>query len=98
MRFRAWNQPSALHPTIAVHTPLVFDLVDTWMGRSLGGCQYHVSHPGGRHHEKFAVNAYEAEARRLARFVRMGHTPRSIEIRAEERNPNFPFTLDLRRS
>ena len=98
VRYRAWQPPSALHPTIAVHAPLTFDLVDTWMERSLGGCQYHVSHPGGLAHENFPVNAYEAEGRRLARFVRMGHTPRRVPVHAEERNPNFPFTLDLRRT
>jgi uncharacterized protein (DUF2126 family) len=97
VRYRAWQPPSALHPTIGVHTPLLFDLVDTWMNRSLGGCQYHVSHPGGRAHETFPVNAYEAEGRRLARFFRIGHTPGRVEARVEERNPNFPFTLDLRR-
>ena len=98
VRYRAWQPPSALHPTIAVHAPLTFDLVDTWMERSLGGCQYHVSHPGGLAHENFPVNAYEAEGRRLARFARMGHTPRAMAIAPEERNPNFPFTLDLRRT
>jgi uncharacterized protein (DUF2126 family) len=98
VRYRAWQPPSALHPTIGVHAPLVFDLVDTWMERSLGGCQYHVAHPGGRHHEIFPVNAFEAEGRRLARFFRIGHTPGRIAVRAEERNPNFPFTLDLRRA
>jgi uncharacterized protein (DUF2126 family) len=97
VRYKAWSPPSALHPTIAAHAPLVFDLVDTWMNRSMGGCQYHVAHPGGRSHEDFPVNAYAAEGRRLARFVRMGHTPGHVEVRAEERNPNFPFTLDLRR-
>jgi uncharacterized protein (DUF2126 family)/transglutaminase-like putative cysteine protease len=97
VRYRAWQPPSALHPTIGVHTPLVFDLVDTWMSRSLGGCQYHVSHPGGRSHEDFPVNAYAAEGRRLARFFKIGHTPGRVEVRLEERNPNFPFTLDLRR-
>jgi uncharacterized protein (DUF2126 family) len=97
VRYRAWAPPSALHPTIGVHAPLAFDLVDSWMNRSMGGCQYHVSHPGGRAHEDFPVNAYAAEGRRLARFVKIGLTPGKIEVRPEERNPSFPFTLDLRR-
>jgi uncharacterized protein (DUF2126 family) len=97
VRYRAWQPPSALHPTIGVHSPLVFDLVDTWMNRSLGGAQYHVSHPGGRAAEDFPINAYAAEGRRLARFFKIGHTPGKVAVRPEERNPNFPFTLDLRR-
>jgi len=97
VRYRAWRPPSGLHPSIGIHAPLSFDLVDTWMSRSLGGCRYHVAHPGGLSHETFPVNAYEAEARRLARFFRMGHTPGKMLLADERRNPDFPFILDLRR-
>ena len=96
VRFRAWNQPSALHPTIAVQAPLVFDLVDTWAGRALGGCTYHVAHPGGRNYASFPVNANEAEARRIARFWTHGHTPGPMTVRQEAPNPALPTTLDLR--
>ena len=97
VRYRAWWPTSALHPTIGTHVPLVFDLADTWMSRSMGGCQYHVAHPGGRNYDTFPVNAQEAEARRLARFFRTGHTPGRLAVVDTPRNPNYPFTLDLRR-
>ncbi len=97
IRYRAWAPPSALHPTIGVHAPLVLDIVDTWAQRSVGGCTYHVVHPGGRSYDDFPVNAFSAEARRVARFQKIGHTPGPMNFKPEGRNPAHPFTLDLRR-
>ncbi len=98
VRYRAWQPPSALHPTIAVQAPLVFDLVDTWNARSLGGCTYHVVHPAGRNFERFPINANEAEARRMARFWEYGHTQGAMAEIQQAPGQEYPHTLDLRRA
>ncbi len=112
IRYQAWAPWSAMHPTLQPQTPLVFDLVDLWNKRSLGGCTYHIVHPGGRSYDSFPVNAFEAESRRVSRFQQEGHrqgsfekpvvtqtaTPGSRRLVEEPLDPDFPCAFDLRRS
>ena len=120
VRYKAWKAVFGLHPTVPPHAPLVVDVFDRALGRSIGGCVYHVDHPGGRNYATFPVNAYEAEARRIARFWAWGHSAgdarapawatrlfgadalaRARELREpepERPNPDYPYTLDLRRA
>ena len=79
VKYKAWQPWSALHPTIGVDTPLVFDVVDTWNQRSIGGMTYHISHPGGRTYDTFPVNSYEAESRRSNRFWDFNHSQGEVE-------------------
>lgn len=120
IRYRAWQPPSALHPTIGIDTPLVIDVYDTWSQKSIAACQYHVAHPGGRNYETFPVNSYEAESRRISRFFDFGHSINMVEptvvnqqssgrfftkldilpkyeVTNEIVNPDYPFTMDLRK-
>jgi len=120
IRYRAWQPPSALHPTIGKDTPLVIDLFDTWSNKSVAACQYHVAHPGGRSYDTFPVNSYEAESRRISRFFDFGHSVNLVEptvvpqqsagrfvtkvnilsqydLTGEDVNPDYPYTMDLRR-
>ena len=97
VRFRAWPASEGFHPTIAPHVPLTFDIVDTWTGRSIGGCRYHVAHPGGRNFQALPVNALEAESRRHRPLREHRPFARQAAIEPAGVHPDFPLTLDLRR-
>ena len=96
VRYRAWGPSSCLHPTIGIHSPLIFDIVDTWTGEAVAGCTCHVAHPGGRNYETFPVNGLEAEARRRARFMPFGHSHGPLHVAPVQTHREWPNTLDLR--
>lgn len=96
IRFKAWAQPSSLHPQLPVDAPLVFDVIDLLNDKSVGGFTYHVRHPGGRSFESYPVNENAAEGRRMARFETMGHSTGKVVDVTERINPHFPYTLDMR--
>jgi uncharacterized protein (DUF2126 family) len=93
VRFKAWNPPNALHPTVRAQSPLVFDIYDRWSGRSLGGLTHYVSHPGGL---SYPVNANEAEARRRSRFSVNRHHAGPMQEPRGWVGPEHPRSLDLR--
>jgi len=97
VRYRAWQPADDEHATGQTDVPLTFDIVDTWTQRSLGGCQYHAAHPGGRNYQSLPVNANEAESRRLARFFRIGHSPGPLVLPPLKVDDDWPMTLDMRR-
>jgi uncharacterized protein (DUF2126 family)/transglutaminase-like putative cysteine protease len=97
VRFRAWRTSDGLHPNVSPHVPLTFDVIDTWNGRSVGGCRYNVTHPGGRNFDSLPVNALEATGRRLALFEPIGHSPDASPLAVAAVHSDFPLTLDLRR-
>ncbi len=98
IKFKAWNPPQTLHPNLPVHSPLVFDIYDMANKCSIGGCKYHVFHPGGRNYDTTPVNVNEAEGRMISRFEKIGHSKGKFEVRSIDYNPDFIYTLDLRRA
>ena len=96
VRYRARRLSKSLHPTVPVHAPLVFDLIDSWNSKCVAQCTYFVGHPQGLLYNGRPANAEEAEARRNERFQVAPTLPANVAIPAPEINPVFPMTLDLR--
>ena len=96
IRYRARRLSAALHSTIPVHTPLTFELLDTWKGRSVGRCTYYAGPRDGTVHTTRPANATEARERRLERFQVSPLSSDPVRVPPVETNPVFPMTLDLR--
>jgi len=96
VRYRARRLSEQLHPTVPVHAPLIFDIIDSWQQRSIGRCAYHVTSPTDGLYSTRPVNAGEAETRRTERFQKLTPQPSSVSLPADETNLLFPMTLDLR--
>jgi uncharacterized protein (DUF2126 family) len=97
VRFRARQAAAMLHPSINSHSPLVFNIIDTWSEQILGGCTYHVNHPSGIFYEKLPTHPQEAESRMAERFIPHGDRSEKIKIPPLQLCPEYPLTLDLRR-
>ncbi len=97
VKFKAWNPPFTLHPNLPVNTPLIFDIYDLQNKTSIGGCKYHVAHPGGRSYDTAPVNVNEAEGRMISRFEKIGHNSGKFGLKTLNSSKAFPYTNDLRR-
>ena len=95
--FRARRLSATLHPTVPIHAPLVFDLIDRWQNRSIAQCTYHVVPPDGRIYPSRPANAAEAEERRNERFLITAPSLAPVVVQEDGSNAIFPMTLDLRR-
>ncbi len=95
VRFRARKLSATMHPTIPVHSPLTFTLIDRRSQNSLAQCAYHVNPPEGREYAGRPADAAEALARRQERFEIIRPVVQ-VTMPDEEINATFPGTLDLR--
>ena len=92
VRYRARKLNATLHPTVPVHLPLVFDLIDTQQGRVLARCVY----AEGPEYDARPADATEAARRRAERFTTETPLEGSVTAPPAETSAIFPLTLDLR--
>jgi uncharacterized protein (DUF2126 family) len=96
VRFRTRQHPTISHPAFQPPESLLFEIVDTWSQRSIGGCTYYLTPPNGMTYQTPPINPREAESRRIERFIQQGHTVGQIQLPTVRLNPEYPLTLDLR--